>query len=156
MNNELFTKGQTVIIKSFNKEGVIVNEPNKKGVATVSYDNINIKSNITDLEIIEKKEHKPIVIQSSYSTLKRNISTSYENTLDLHNYSITDGINKLIKYIDTCVASRFNIIRVVHGIGEGKMKTAVHNELKKNKNVSTYRLGLANEGDCGATIIFLK
>ena len=47
-------------------------------------------------------------------------------------------------------------VRVVHGKGTGALRKAVHNYLRKQKHVESYRLGEFGEGDAGVTIVTFK
>ena len=47
-------------------------------------------------------------------------------------------------------------IRIVHGKGTGALKKAVHEYLKNNPHIKSYRLGNFGEGDLGVTIAELK
>ena len=47
-------------------------------------------------------------------------------------------------------------VRVVHGKGTGALRIAVHNYLRKQKHVDSFRLGEFGEGDAGVTIVTFK
>ena len=67
-----------------------------------------------------------------------------------------DGIMELDKFIDDAVLASLPRVSVIHGKGTGAMRAAVHDALRKNKAVKSFRLGGFGEGDTGVTIIDLK
>ena len=47
-------------------------------------------------------------------------------------------------------------IKVIHGVGTGKLKNAISKHLARHKNVESFRLGKYGEGETGVTIIRIK
>ena len=47
-------------------------------------------------------------------------------------------------------------VRIVHGKGTGALRKGVHNYLKRQKHVASFRLGEFGEGDAGVTIVEFK
>ena len=70
--------------------------------------------------------------------------------------------NKIIKDEKTFNNIKKNLdldiknIKIIHGRNGGVLRKAVHEYLKHNKNVESYRLGNYYEGSYGVTIIKLK
>ena len=60
------------------------------------------------------------------------------------------------KFIDEALMRGANEVKIIHGRGTGKLKSAVHLYLKSNKSVSEYRIGDFNEGNGGVTIVKFK
>ena len=60
------------------------------------------------------------------------------------------------KLADDAYISHMPSVRVVHGKGTGALRKAVHNYLRKQKHVESYRLGEFGEGDAGVTIVTFK
>ena len=67
-----------------------------------------------------------------------------------------EAIIALDKYLDDAFLAHISPVRIVHGKGSGVLRNAVHNYLKRQKHVKSYRLGAFGEGDAGVTIVELK
>ena len=63
---------------------------------------------------------------------------------------------ELERFIDGCVLSGIKNVTVIHGKGTGVLRKAVHEALRRNKSVRTFRLGVFGEGEAGVTIAELK
>ena len=59
-------------------------------------------------------------------------------------------------FIDNAVMSNVGIVTIIHGKGTGALRAAVHDFLKRHKNVKNYRLGAYGEGEAGVTVAELK
>ena len=47
-------------------------------------------------------------------------------------------------------------VTIIHGKGTGALRKAVHDILRRNKAVKTFRLGVYGEGENGVTVVTLK
>ena len=47
-------------------------------------------------------------------------------------------------------------MRIIHGLGSGALRKAIHEYLKKCRFVESYRLGNEYEGGGGATVVVFK
>ena len=69
----------------------------------------------------------------------------------------TDEAEDLIdRFLDESYLAALPMVRIVHGIGTGALRNAVHDFLKHHPHVSRYTLAHQNEGGAGATIVELK
>ena len=59
------------------------------------------------------------------------------------------------KFIDNALLMGVNQLTIIHGKGTGKLRHEIHNHLKKNKYIKSYRLGTFGEGESGVTIVEL-
>lgn len=59
-------------------------------------------------------------------------------------------------FIDKAILNGMNEVRIVHGVGMGILKKAVHEYLRQHKGVKSFRLGRYGEGDNGVTIVDLS
>ena len=72
--------------------------------------------------------------------------------VDLRGMDAVEAICTLSLYLDNAMRSGMKNVRIIHGKGTGVLRNAVHQELKLNKFIKTYRLGVYGEGEDGVTI----
>ncbi len=76
--------------------------------------------------------------------------------LDLRGMDTVDAVIVLERFMDEAMRSNLSIVRIIHGKGTGAVRAAVHQSLKKNKFVKSFRLGVYGEGEDGVTIAEFK
>ena len=149
--------GMTVKIISLDECGDVINLPNSNGDFNVQVGIIKVKTNLKDVEPVEnakpaKEGQKILSTRTGVSSKSANIKTE----LDLRGMLAHDAIMETDKFIDDAVLSSLKQISVIHGKGTGALRSAIHDYLKNNKLVKSFRLGNFGEGDTGVTIIELK
>ena len=76
--------------------------------------------------------------------------------LDLRGMDTIEAVIVLERFMDEAMRGNLSIVRIIHGKGTGAVRAAVHQSLKKNKFVKSYRLGVYGEGEDGVTIAEFK
>ena len=72
--------------------------------------------------------------------------------VDLRGMDSVEAICVLERFMDESMRGNAHSVRIIHGKGTGTLRAAVHQALKKNKFVKTFRLGVYGEGEDGVTI----
>ena len=72
--------------------------------------------------------------------------------VDLRGMDAVEAICVLERSLDQAMRGGLSTVRIIHGKGTGTLRSAVQQELKRNKFVKTYRLGVYGEGEDGVTI----
>ena len=73
--------------------------------------------------------------------------------IDLHGFDRQSAALATNDFINESILLNNKKILIIHGIGSGIVKEAVHKTLKYNKNVLSYHVDSDN---IGCTVIFLK
>ena len=60
------------------------------------------------------------------------------------------------RFIDSAVMGTLNSVTIIHGKGTGALRKAVHQMLRKNPAVKSFRLGVYGEGEAGVTVVELR
>ena len=76
--------------------------------------------------------------------------------VDLRGMDSVEAICALERYLDEAMRGNCQQVRIIHGKGTGVLRAAVHQELKRNKFVKKFRLGVYGEGEDGVTIAEFK
>ena len=72
--------------------------------------------------------------------------------VDLRGMDSVEAICVMERFMDEAMRGNAHNVRIIHGKGTGTLRAAVHQALKKNKFVKTFRLGVYGEGEDGVTI----
>lgn len=75
-----------------------------------------------------------------------------ENTADLRGMYVSDALDKLEKAMRTCPPD--SVLFVVHGLGTGKLRTAVQDRLRSHRTVKHFEYEPSS--DRGCTIVELN
>lgn len=150
-------RGDTVRINGINKDGTLVGLPDGAGYCLVQTGIVKSKVHISEIRLVENKSKKNTlgggsVTKKIESASKRKAASE----IDIRGMDTEQGLLEVDRFIDECVLLNLNTVSIIHGKGTGVLRAAVHQALKKNKAVRTFRLGVYGEGETGVTIVELK
>ena len=80
----------------------------------------------------------------------KNVAQSPE--LDLRGMDALEAAAVLTQFLDNAFMANLSQVRIIHGKGTGVLRKTVHEELRHNKHVKKFRLGVYGEGEDGVTI----
>ena len=153
-----FHIGDRVHVASLNLDGTVHTLPNQKGELNVTIGIMNYNVNMSELTKIEEASEMRKLKQKSsgIGKLKMSKPASISPEINLIGMTSDEAIMTLDKYLDDAFLSHISPVRIVHGKGSGILRNAVHNYLKRQKHVKSFRLGSFGEGDYGVTIVEFK
>ena len=153
-----FKLGESVKVLSMNLTGTVSSLPDSRGNLTVQMGILRSQVNISDLEIIEEAPSYSVKTKkgTSKGRLKMSKSLSVRPEINLLGKTVDEAVSELDKYLDDALLSHLNTVRVVHGKGTGALRKGIHEYLRRQKHVKSYRLAEFGEGDAGVTIVELK
>jgi len=151
--------GDAVKVLSLNLKGTVSTLPNEKGNLYVQMGILRSQVNIKDLERIDEPDITgPGVSKGTGGSgkIKMSKSASVSMELNLLGKTVDEAVAELDKYLDDAYLAHMPSVRIVHGKGTGALRKGVHNYLRRNKHVKSFRLGEFGEGDAGVTIVEFK
>lgn len=153
-----FKLGESVKVLSMNLTGTVSSLPDSKGNVTVQMGILRSQVHISDLEIIEEKPSylQKTSRQTGKGKVKMSKSLSVSTEINLLGKTVDEAIAELDKYLDDASLAHLSSVRIVHGKGTGALRSGIHNYLRRQKHVKSFRLGAFGEGDAGVTIAELK
>ncbi|MGN1377360.1 MAG: endonuclease MutS2 [Dorea sp.] len=153
-----FKLGESVKVLSMNLTGSVTSLPDAKGNVTVQMGILRSQVHISDLEIIEEKPSYSAAKtrQTGKGKVKMSKSLSVSPEINLLGKTVDEAIAELDKYLDDAYLAHLSSVRIVHGKGTGALRSGIHQYLRRQKHVRTFRLGAFGEGDSGVTIAEIK
>jgi len=70
--------------------------------------------------------------------------------------TVLEGVQNVETFLDQAIVNGLEEVKIIHGVGTGKLKAGIWDYLRTNKNVKEYRSGRYGEGEKGVTIVTLK
>ena len=146
--------GMKVYIGSINQDGTVLKLPNKSNKVRVQIGMAKTDFYIEDIFIkkYNSEEKKKVETDRKEINIKNNVPTEI-NVIGL---TVDEAIPIIDKYLDECSITSMKTTRIVHGKGTGRLRSGIHEYIKKHPHVKSFRNGTFGEGEMGVTIIEIK
>ena len=99
---------------------------------------------------MKKKAPKPV------RTAVTGLHTAASRELDIRGMETLEAESVVETFLSSAVMGHLENVTIIHGKGTGALRKAVHDILRRNKNVKSFRLGVYGEGENGVTVVTLK
>ena len=108
---------------------------------------------IEDDERAAKKKNPTVSIRQNAD---RALRASASRELDIRGMETLEAESVVENFLSAAVMGRLDTVTIIHGKGTGALRKAVHDILRRNKAVKSFRLGVYGEGESGVTVVTLK
>lgn len=144
-----FQVGDYVEIKEYHYFGDIIDIQKDRITVFTNGIKMNVKKSSLILAT-KQKEKQELVYQSRLK------STSVASELNVIGKTRVEAIAMIDKYLDSALLANMHQVNIIHGLGTGVLRKAVHQYLQHKKFVVSYEAAGAQNGGLGATIVHLK
>lgn len=149
--------GESVKVLSMNLKGTVSSHPDSKGYLFVQMGIIRSKVHISDLELADEPVITTAAMQrTGAGKIRMSKSSSISTEINLLGKTVDEAVAELDKYLDDAYLAHLKSVRIVHGKGTGALRKGVHNYLRRQKHIDSFRLAEFGEGDAGVTIVDFK
>ena len=107
-------------------------------------------------EVEKKKKQSETARQRSGPAVSINTAARASAELDIRGLETLEAESVVENYLDAASRAKLGTVTIIHGKGTGALRAAVHQLLKKSKQVKSFRLGRYGEGEAGVTVVELK
>lgn len=153
--------GEIVYVKSVAGEGTLLSFNEKKKEAEVRVGDLKLRVKLSELMSItktssaqtKKQKQKP---KSPVTVVRKGEIKPPVLSVNVIGMTVMEAIPEVDAFIDQAVLSNLEEIKIIHGMGTGKLKAGIHDFLRKHKSVAEFRLGVYGEGETGVTFVKLK
>ncbi|MBQ8817030.1 MAG: endonuclease MutS2 [Clostridia bacterium] len=150
-------RGDEVYVVSLDKNGYLLEDPDRSGKVMAQIGIIKTKVKVSDLQLIENETKVSLGgKERRLSDIKVSVSRDFRGEVDLRGMTGDEAWSVVDKYFDDAAISGFHSVRLIHGKGTGALKNALWAYLRRDKRVASFRIGQFGEGDGGVTVVELK
>ncbi len=151
--------GDDIFFVKLQSAGQVLSINAAKGEVEIVCGSIKTRCKISDLQKINSpKKSAKLPRKDEVRVRNANSSTPTQPQLEINllGMTVSEALYEVDNFIDRAVMSNLEEIKLIHGVGTGKLREAIARHLKGHKNVKSFRLGKYGEGETGVTIITLK
>ena len=148
--------GQRVWVEKLQAHGNIRTVTANQQKAEVLIDGISFDMPASDLQRAKTAAALPQPAVVKLSLPRYQGQTSHE--LNLVGLRVHEAIEKLESYLHDCLLAGLHELRIVHGFGSGRLREGIHQWLRSQSMVHSYRPGKDHQdcGGAGVTIVTLN
>lgn len=155
--------GKTLFVKSYGGEGIVQSVRPQKKEAELLCGNVRVRSKFNDLALlirpqVAQTKHKDGKKKINEVQVKKSLVPKPAPSLEINviGKTVLDALPDVEAFIDSAVISGLEEVRIVHGVGTGKLRAGIQEYLRKNPHVAEFRYGKYGEGETGVTIVKIK
>jgi len=143
--------GDYVYLRSLGKNGRVLDIDGDDVELMVG--NIRVRARKSDLEHASDPEVDRVEVAEQ--TLVRTPETPQSPglELDLRGQQVDEALENLDYFLDRAFLARLPWARIIHGMGTGRLRSAVREALRSHPQVNHYEPGKEGEGGDGVTIV---
>lgn len=149
-----FKVGDTVHVISMDSEGTITALADSKGKLKVQMGIISASLPPTDLLLVEHEKKKPQkATVTGGKSMNRMMNIKPE--INVLGMTVDEATSLVDRFLDDALMAHLHRVTIIHGKGTGALRKGIHQFLKSQPHVKSFRLGEFGEGDAGVTIVEL-
>lgn len=151
-----FHIGDMVEVISMSAKGTITALPDNKGNVSVQMGILSSRLPISDLIIINEPSFTTDAASfRSKGRTSINKAMTFSPELNVMGMTVDEAIPEIDKYLDDACLSHMSKVTIIHGKGTGALRKGIHQYLKRQPHVKSFRAGEFGEGEYGVTIVEL-
>lgn len=150
--------GGEVFVESLQSKGTVLSFNPARGEAEVACGSIKLHVNISALKIIppappqKVKKTKP---SDKVKVVRKFAPSTPMFEINVIGLTVDEALIEVENFIDKALTDNLEQVKIIHGVGTGKLRNAIGQFLKRHRAVKEYRAGMYGEGEIGVTIVIL-
>ena len=148
-------EGDAVHVRSLGHDAVVLQVLQKQGKARVRAGNMELEVVLDDLAAPRAKDQKK-ARQPDRKGWTLDTGESEERELKLIGLRVEEALDMLEPFLNYASLGGVREVRIIHGMGSGRLRQAVREYLARHPLVEQYRAGEPHEGRDGATVVTLR
>ena len=129
----------------------------KDGILQLKAGILKLKAKSSEVRLIEDDERAARTTKAPpVSSGTRTLRAAAARELDIRGMETLEAESVVETFLSSAVMGKLETVTIIHGKGTGALRKAVHDILRRNKAVKSFRLGVYGEGETGVTVVTIK
>ncbi len=148
--------GRRVYVKSADSQGEVLSFNPRKGEAEIAMGSIRMRTGIANLQIIPDAPARKKPPKENVKVVRKFTPSQPQFEINVIGMNVEEALAEVENFIDKAVMDNLETVKIIHGAGTGRLRTAIAERLRKMRHVKEFRSGRYGEGEIGVTIVTLK
>ncbi len=152
-SNETISVGDEVVIPSVGTRGHVAGINPRQGTADVMVKGLRMQVSMKKLRKSAKgPEKRP---SSEKRIVGVDVTTEAKPELNVVGFRVQEALPEVDKFIDAALVHRLKEVTIIHGIGTGRLRKAIHEYLANHEGIVAFDDGDVRRGGRGITVVRL-
>ncbi|HIJ81112.1 MAG TPA: endonuclease MutS2 [Desulfuromonadales bacterium] len=147
--------GDTVRIGSLGCNAVVLSRDERQGKVRVRAGRMELDVQVTDLFMQRRSTGREREKKPAVPSWLANVAEHDQRELKLIGMRVEQALTELDTFINRASSASLHEVRIIHGVGSGRLRDVVREELQRHPLVNNLRPGEPHEGRDGATVVTL-
>ncbi len=150
--------GDKVFVGALESEGEIVSVNERKREAEVLVGGLRLNCKAGDLFQAVGGKRRAESPKNKVQVVRRFAPDAggVQTEINVLGMNVSEAVQEIDAFLDRAVLSGLEEVKIVHGVGTGKLREGIREHLRRHKNVAGFRAGRYGEGEAGVTIVRLQ
>jgi DNA mismatch repair protein MutS2 len=149
--------GERVRIESLRSDGILMSVVKPLNRAEVLTDKAKVKAPLSEIvQVTDGEEERETGIQEDRPFFLKGPGEEPSPELNVIGLTVEDALPKVDKFIDQALLHGLEKVQIIHGVGSGRLRSAIGQYLNGHGAVKSFSSGEALKGGRGITIVELR
>ncbi|NLD88363.1 MAG: endonuclease MutS2 [Clostridiales bacterium] len=149
--------GDIVELISTGTRATVLEASEKSDTVQLQAGIMKISARKRDIKLLDEETAKDSVkvtmTQPSVRVEQSSKTMTATTSLYLRGKNSDEALMELERFLDSSVLANMETVTIIHGKGTGVLRSAVHDYLRRERRVKSFRLGRYGEGETGVTVV---
>ena len=147
--------GDAVFVPAMGCEGVVLAVNSRRGEAEVQCGSVRMN---VKCSVLLSASPAPKKSGGGHVQVVRRVAPAAEAKTELNviGQTVLDAVQEVDDFLDRAALAGLEEVRIVHGMGTGRLREGIREHLRGHPHVAAFRGGVYGEGEGGVTVVTVK
>lgn len=146
-------RGQKLLYVPWNRVGEVQDVDGRKGRVQLAVDGVTVWVPLDQVTRADAAQKRPST--SGGVTVRTTPQKGSALRLDVRGFRADEAVLEVERFLDRALLGGYGQVDIVHGMGTGALRRAIHDALRRSSAVRTFAVAPADQGGGGVTMVTL-